>query len=106
MNQFNFLLSAVEGDAGAMEQFQTHLKELVKKSLGWLIGIGTILVVLWAIYIGVKVLSAKKAEQRIEAKELIKQFILGIVIIFVLIVGAPLLIQTLIAWATSSGALA
>lgn len=106
MNQFNFLLSAVEGDAGAMEQFQAHLKELVKKSLGWLIGIGTILVVLWAIYIGVKVLSAKKAEQRIEAKELIKQFILGIVIIFVLIVGAPLLIQTLIAWATSSGALA
>lgn len=99
-------LANISGDDRAMETFQGYLKGLVNKSMGWLIGIGTVFVVLWAMYIGVKIIAAKKAEQRVEAKELLKQFILGTVIIFVLMVGAPLLIQALIAWAQSSNALA
>lgn len=99
----NFLIAGVQGDAQGLDTFQTYLSELVNKSIKYIVGISVTLCVLWAIYIGVKVLSAKKAEQRIEAKTLLKQFILGIVLIFVLAVGAPLLIQTLVAWAGDKG---
>ncbi len=101
---FNYLISGVTGgDAQALDTFKGHLDKLIGQSFKYLIGIGISLVVLWAIYIGVKVLSAKKAEQRVEAKTMLKQFILGVVLIFVLAVGAPLLIQALIAWAQESG---
>lgn len=100
----NYLLM-IEGNDNAMSTFQNYLNDLIRKSLGWLIGIGSALVIIWAMYIGVKFLTAKKADQRVEAKELLKQFILGLVLIFVLVVGAPLLIQALIAWAQSSGSL-
>lgn len=55
-------------------------------------------VVVWGAYIGIKVAIAHKNEEKINAREMVKNLIIGIVIIFVVAMGAPLLINGLSAW--------
>lgn len=55
-------------------------------------------VVIWGAYIGIKIAIAHRNEEKINAKEMVKQLIIGIVIIFVVAMGAPLLINGLSAW--------
>ena len=49
-------------------------------------------------YIGIKIAIAHRNEEKINAKDMVKQLIIGIVIIFVVAMGAPLLINGLSAW--------
>ena len=55
-------------------------------------------VVIWGAYIGIKIAIAHRNEEKINAKDMVKQLIIGIVIIFVVAMGAPLLINGLFAW--------
>lgn len=49
-------------------------------------------------YIGIKIIIAKKNDEKINARDMVKQLIIGIVIMFVLAVGLPLLINGLTSW--------
>ncbi|MCD8285812.1 MAG: hypothetical protein LUD50_01105 [Clostridia bacterium] len=55
-------------------------------------------VVVWGAYIGIRIAIAHRNEEKINARDMIKNLIIGIVIIFVVAMGAPLLIQGLSAW--------
>ena len=55
-------------------------------------------VVVWGAYIGIKIAVAHRNEEKINAKDMVKQLVIGIVIIFVVAMGAPLLINGLSAW--------
>lgn len=55
-------------------------------------------VVVWGAYVGIKIAIAHRNEQKIEARDMIKNLIIGIVVIFVVAMGAPLLINGLGAW--------
>lgn len=55
-------------------------------------------VVVWGAYVGIKIAIAHRNEEKINARDMIKNLIIGIVIIFVVAMGAPLLIKGLSAW--------
>ena len=55
-------------------------------------------VIIWGAYIGIKIAIAHRNEEKINAKDMVKQLIIGIIIIFVVAMGAPLLINGLSAW--------
>ena len=52
-------------------------------------------VVIWGAYIGIKIAIAHRNEEKINARDMIKNLIIGIIIIFVVAIGAPLLINGL-----------
>ena len=55
-------------------------------------------VVGWGGYVGIRIAVANRNEEKINARGMVKSLIIGIVIIFVIAVGAPLLINGLSAW--------
>ena len=55
-------------------------------------------VVIWGAYVGIRVAVAHRNEEKINARDMVKNLIIGIVIIFVVAMGAPLLINGLSAW--------
>ena len=55
-------------------------------------------VVIWGAYVGIKIAIAHKNEEKINARDMVKNLIIGIIIIFVIAMGAPLLINGLSAW--------
>ena len=55
-------------------------------------------VVVWGAYIGIKVAIAHRNEDKINARGMVKSLIIGIIIMFVIAMGAPLLINGLTAW--------
>ena len=60
-----------------------------------------VVVVIWGAYVGIKIAIAHKNEEKINARDMVKNLIIGIVIIFVVAMGAPLLINGLSAWVTA-----
>lgn len=56
------------------------------------------IIVVWGAYIGIKIAIAHRNEEKINARDMVKNLIIGIVIIFVVAMGAPLLINGLSAW--------
>ena len=58
-------------------------------------------VVIWGAYVGIKIAIAHKNEDNIKARDMVKNLIIGIIIIFVVAMGAPLLINGLSAWVTA-----
>ena len=55
-------------------------------------------VVVWGAYIGIKIAIANRNEEKINSRDMVKNLIIGIVIMFVVAMGAPLLIEGLSAW--------
>ena len=55
-------------------------------------------VVVWGAYIGIKVAIAHRNEDKINARGMVKSLIIGIIIMFVIAMGAPLPIEGLSAW--------
>lgn len=88
---------------GAMnENFQeilTRVESLITDFWGLTVGLLAAVVVIWCIYVGVRLIVAHRNEERIDSKRMIKNLVIGIVIMFVLAVGVPLLIEGLSAWA-------
>ena len=62
------------------------------------IAVGSVAVI-WGAYIGIRIIVAKRKEEQINAKGMVKRFLIGIIVMFVLAGGLPLLIKGLSAWA-------
>ncbi len=81
-----------------MGEIANKVQELVD-SFWWLfLTLGAILIVIWGGYLGVKYIIAQKNEQKIESRDLVKQLVIGILIIVAITVGGPLLVRGLASW--------
>ncbi len=92
------LLAAEEGLNGNLAQIVDKLKVLMNSFWIYVVLALAAVVVIWGAYIGIKIAIAHRNEEKINAKDMVKQLIIGIVIIFVVAMGAPLLINGLSAW--------
>lgn len=84
---------------GQFEIIVDKLSELVDSVWIYLVIGAAAIVVVWGAYIGIRIVVAKKNEEQINARGMVKGLIIGIVIAFVLAGGVPLLIKGLSAWA-------
>ena len=82
----------------SLEQIVTNLKSLMDSFWIYIVMALAAVVVLWGAYVGIKIAIAHRNEEKINARDMIKNLIIGIVIIFVVAMGAPLLINGLSAW--------
>ena len=76
----------------------TKLNELMNSFWVYIVLAMAAVVVVWGAYVGIKIAIAHKNEEKINARDMVKNLIVGIVIIFVIAMGAPLLINGLSAW--------
>ncbi len=90
---------------GQRVQMETSFKQIVVKlselvDSFWIyivIGCASV-VVIWGAYVGIKIAVARRREEQIDARGMVKNLIIGIVIAAVIAVGAPLLINGLSSW--------
>ena len=92
------LLAADEGLNGSLAQIVEKLKGLMDSFWLYIVIALAAVVVIWGAYIGIKIAIAHRYEEKINARDMVKNLIIGIVIIFVVAMGAPLLINGLSAW--------
>ena len=83
---------------GSLNSIVTNLKTLMDSFWVYIVIALAAVVVIWGAYIGIKVAIAHKNEEKINARDMVKNLIIGIVIVFVVAMGAPLLINGLAAW--------
>lgn len=92
----NILLAA--GLNENLAEIITKLNELMDSFWLYIVLALAGVVVVWGAYIGIKIAIAHRNEEKINARDMIKNLIIGVVIIFVVAMGAPLLIKGLSAW--------
>ena len=92
------MLAADEGLNGSLAQIVEKLKGLMDSFWLYIVIALAAVVVIWGAYIGIKIAIAHRNEEKINARDMVKNLIIGIVIIFVVAMGAPLLINGLSAW--------
>ena len=90
----NFNLLA-EGLDGSLAEIVAKLQSLIDSFWIYIVIALAAVVVIWGAYIGIKI---HRNEEKINARDMIKNLVIGIVIIFVVAMGAPLLINGLSAW--------
>lgn len=93
-----FNLLAAEGLDSSLAEIVAKLQSLMDSFWIYIVLALAGVVVIWGAYIGIKIAIAHRNEEKINAKDMVKQLIIGIVIIFVVAMGAPLLINGLSAW--------
>ena len=76
----------------------TKLNELMNSFWIYIVLAMAAVVVVWGAYIGIKVAIAHRNEDKINSRGMVKNLIIGIIIMFVIAMGAPLLINGLSAW--------
>ena len=76
----------------------TKLNELMNSFWIYIVLAMAAVVVVWGAYIGIKVAIAHRNEDKINARGMVKSLIIGIIVMFVIAMGAPLLINGLSAW--------
>ena len=81
-----------------LSQIVDNLKTLMDSFWIYIVIALAAVVVIWGAYIGIKIVIAHKNEEKINARDMVKNLIIGIIIIFVVAMGAPLLISGLSAW--------
>ena len=94
-------MNLLAADAGLNENLASiveKLKSLMDSFWIYIVIALAAVVVVWGAYIGIKIAIAHKNEEKINARDMVKNLIIGIVIIFVVAMGAPLLINGLSAW--------
>lgn len=97
---FNIMISATN----EFSSFGDVLGDLFNSMFTPLIGIAVALCALWGIYLGFKFWrSGGDENKRKEAKNAVWMFIIGIVVIFVVAVAAPMLISALAEWMSNQG---
>ena len=92
------LLAAQEGLDGSLSQIVEKIKTLMDSFWIYIVLALAAVVVIWGAYVGIKIAIAHRNEEKINARDMVKNLIIGIVIIFVVAMGAPLLINGLSAW--------
>ena len=95
----NNLLAATLNDN--LASIVTKLSELMNSFWMYIVLAMAAVVVVWGAYIGIKVAIAHRNEDKINSRDMVKNLIIGIVIMFVIAMGAPLLINGLSAWVTA-----
>lgn len=97
------LLAAAENEGlnGSLAQIVNKLKVLMDSFWIYIVIALAAVVVIWGAYIGIKIAIAHRNEEKINARDMVKNLIIGIVIIFVVAMGAPLLINGLSAWVSA-----
>ena len=98
----NFLADATLNDN--LKSIVDNLKVLMDSFWVYIVIALAAVVVVWGAYIGIKIAIAHKNEEKINARDMVKNLIIGIVIIFVVAMGAPLLINGLSAWVGTGSA--
>ena len=98
----NFLADVTLNDN--LKSIVDNLKVLMDSFWIYIVIALAAVVVVWGAYIGIKIAIAHKNEEKINAREMVKNLIIGIIIIFVVAMGAPLLINGLSAWVGTSSA--
>lgn len=96
------LLAAEEGLNGSLAEIVNKLKGLMDSFWLYIVIALAAVVVIWGAYIGIKIAIAHRNEEKINARDMVKNLIIGIVIIFVVAMGAPLLINGLSAWVSAA----
>lgn len=91
----NFLAVTLNGNLG---EIITKLQALMDTFWVYIVLALAAVVVVWGAYVGIKIALAHRNEQKIESRDMIKSLIIGIVVMAVVAVGAPLLINGLGAW--------
>ena len=86
---------------GSLAQIVEKLKSLMDSFWLYIVIALAAVVVIWGAYIGIKIAIAHRNEEKINARDMVKNLIIGIVIIFVVAMGAPLLINGLSAWVSA-----
>ena len=81
-----------------LAQIVTNLQTLMNSFWIYIVLAMAAVVVVWGAYIGIKVAIAHRNEDKINARGMVKSLIIGIIIMFVIAMGAPLLINGLSAW--------
>lgn len=96
----NGLLAATaeEGLDGSLAQIVAKLQALMSSFWIYIILALAAVVVVWGAYVGIKIAIAHRNEEKINSRDMLKNLIIGIIIIFVVAMGAPLLINGLSAW--------
>ena len=92
------LLAAEEGLNGSLAEIVAKLQSLMDSFWIYIVLALAAVVVVWGAYIGIKIAIAHRNEEKINARDMVKNLIIGIIIIFVVAMGAPLLINGLSAW--------
>lgn len=98
----NLLAAATLNES--LQGIVTKLSELMSSFWTYIILAMVAVVVVWGAYIGIRVAIANRNEDKINARGMVKSLIIGIIIMFVIAMGAPLLINGLAAWAGTSTA--
>lgn len=97
MFNFSNLLAAPN-----FNDFSGILSDLFESMFTPLISIASALAVIWGVYLGLKYWrSGGDENKRKEAKSAVVSFVVGIVVIFLVAVGAPILIRALSEWMSS-----
>ena len=95
---FQFALLADSDLNQPLGEFADKMSELID-SFWWLfLTLAAVLIVAWGAYVGIKYVVAQRNEQKVEARDLIKQLLIGILIIVAITVGGPLIVKGLSAW--------
>ena len=97
----NIMLAASTG--GDFKEFGDVLSNLFESMFTPLISIAVALCAIWGAYLGFKFWRADDEKKREEAKKSVVSFVIGIVVIFVVAVAAPLLITALSQWMQAQG---
>lgn len=81
-----------------LQEIINKLSELMDSFWIYIVMALAAVVVIWGAYVGIRIAVAHRNEEKINARDIVKNLIIGIVIIFVVAMGAPLLINGLSAW--------
>ena len=81
-----------------LQEIINKLSELMDSFWIYIVMALAAVVVIWGAYVGIRIAVAHRNEEKINARDMVKNLIIGIVIIFVFSLGAPLLINGLSAW--------
>lgn len=95
------LLSKTELAKDMQGSFKTiilKIQELVDSIWIYVVIAMSSVVVVWALYIGIRVIIAQKNEEKINAQGMLKSLLIGVIVMAVLAVGAPLIINGLSHW--------
>ena len=84
-----------------LQSIITKLQSLMDSFWIYIVMALAAVVVVWGAFVGIKIAIAHKNEEKINARDMVKNLIIGIIIIFVVAMGAPLLINGLSAWVTA-----
>lgn len=95
------LLASNDGLNNSLAEIVNKLRSLMDSFWIYIVLALAAVVVIWGAYVGIKIAIAHKNEEKINARDMVKNLIIGIVIIFVVAMGAPLLINGLSAWVSA-----